>query len=353
MTQTKKDAHGAVPVRLLIDTCVWLDIAKDYKDQTLIGAIEDLCAAGEIELLLPRIVVDEFARHKAKIAEEGGRSLAGSLKRAREALYKFGDPKKRRRALDEIDDAEHRISRLGDLAVGGIGKIEKLFSTTVITETSDAIRLRASERAIDKRAPFHNGRNNFADAVLIEMYGEAAQGSGRYAFVTHNKRDFSYPNKNEKLPHPDIASYFSKIKSRYFIKLGDALKTERPMHFAEAMELYEFSTEPRRATEISDAIGELLDKIWYDRHMVTRYKIQTGKIKVVPKKDYAPKNYQERERMISSDILAGALRSAKKVERKYGKNNLGPYSKFDWGMMNGKLSALRWVFGDEWDMLDN
>jgi hypothetical protein len=42
------------------------------------------------------------------------------------------------------------------------------------------------------------------------------------------------------------------------------------------------------------------------------------------------------------------------VEKKCEKRKLRNYyhNDFEWGMLNGKLSALRWVMGDDWDMLD-
>jgi hypothetical protein len=182
----------------------------------------------------------------------------------------------------------------------------------------------------------------------------AENGKGRCVFVTHNVKDFSATNAHQRLPHPDIAQHFSRIKSRYFIKLIDALRVLRPNQFAEAMFEHEFTMEPRRAGEISDAIEELIDRVWYDRHMVGRYKIQTGKTKIIAKQDFGPKHYRDsaNDKLVVDDIWKGALKAAACVEKKYGKANLGPYSKFDWGMINGKLSALRWVFGDEWDMLD-
>jgi hypothetical protein len=59
---------------------------------------------------------------------------------------------------------------------------------------------------------------------VIETYLRAlqdAKAGERFAFVTHNKSDFSLSNGNQKLPHPDLEEHFSKIKSMYFINLAE------------------------------------------------------------------------------------------------------------------------------------
>ncbi|GAB1774170.1 hypothetical protein [Priestia megaterium] len=94
-----------------------------------------------------------------------------------------------------------------------------------------------------------------------------------------------------------------------------------------------FEIEGRTDQVISEAINELMEKVWYERHLVRKYKVENGLETVHP------------------EIWEGALKSANKVREKYGEENLGPYNDFEWGMLNGKLSALRWIFGDEWDML--
>lgn len=90
----------------------------------------------------------------------------------------------------------------------------------------------------------------------------------------------------------------------------------------------------RNESEVNVAIEELFDKIWYNRHQNLKYRILEEGEKIAP------------------EIWKGALKAAKKVELKYGVENLGPWDDFEWGLLNGKLSALRWFFGDDWDMLD-
>ena len=48
--------------KILVDTCVWLDLAKDYQQQALLAALEELIRQGQVQLILPRTVAVEFAR---------------------------------------------------------------------------------------------------------------------------------------------------------------------------------------------------------------------------------------------------------------------------------------------------
>ena len=108
----------------------------------------------------------------------------------------------------------------------------------------------------------------------------------------------------------------------------------KPLSDDEDEEWSEFEIKPRTMDEVAEVTEQFVEKIWFDRHLTLRYKVENGMETVDPK------------------IWAGALKSAKKVIQKYGGKNLGPYSDFEWGMLNGKLSALRWVLGEDWDMLD-
>jgi hypothetical protein len=307
-----------------------------------------------VSLILPRTVVDEFARNKDRIIEESSRSLSSTLKRVKEAVDRFGDPKRKRMVLNQLNDVDHRLPALGEAAVETIGRIEQLFARAVVIEIPDAVKLRAAQRAMDQRAPFHRQRNGINDAILIEVYADAVKAKEaagtRFAFVTHNTKDFSHPAASNKLPHPDMADCFSRIKSLYFITLGEALRRVQPAEFADLMIEQEWVEEPRRLTEILEAIDELVTKVWYNRHQVTREKIEDGTTLIVEKETFPVTDHLRRP--IQRDIWEGALKAAAKVEKRFGLENLGPWDDFEWGMLNGKLSALRWVLGEEWDMLD-
>ena len=90
----------------------------------------------------------------------------------------------------------------------------------------------------------------------------------------------------------------------------------------------------RSLNEVHKAESEFFDKVWFYRHQQTAEKVKSGQLK------------------IEEDIWKGALKAAQEVIKKYGKDNVDPYSDYELGMLEGKLSALRWVLGDVWDMLD-
>ena len=338
--------------KLLVDTCVWLDLAKEPDSAKILDIIEELIRINELSLIVPQTVLDEFSRNKGRIIKESGKSLSGILKRAKEIVDKFGDRESKQTVLDRLDDIDYKIFELGESVAHTIARTEKVLNSSNIIDTSDSIKLRAAQRAITKKAPFHSGRNSFNDAILIEIYTDCVMNEPsakvEFAFITHNTSDFSISNGNHKIPHPDFEPVFSGINSSYFIKLTESIQKIRPELVSDLMLKNEWFEEPRHLSEIAEVINELTDKIWYNRHQNWLFHIKTGEHRIVAKKEAG----QYDPNTTLRDIYISARKAAKAKEKQYGKKNLGPWNDFEWGMLNGKLSALRWVLGDEWDFLD-
>jgi hypothetical protein len=292
--------------------------------------------------------INEFSKNKTRLIEDSVRTA--SVRRDARSMADKSTNLQKPGLIDEIENIDHQVLNLGDRASEIIGRIEILLETAELHDHTDAIKVRALDRALNKIAPFHRERNGISEAILVELYADMVadnQGVHRFAFVTHNTKDFSSPTANQKIPHPDLVHLFPGDRSRYFVTMGEALRSIRPDQFANLMIEQEWSDKPRRKiADIVKAENRLTEIAWYRQHMrlreeVTRGNIRVGETAVLPS--------EGRSRNIQRDIWETAIQAAEKIERRHGLANRVCWSEFGWGMLIGKLSALRWVLGDEWD----
>ncbi|ONA10951.1 PIN domain-containing protein [Burkholderia pseudomallei] len=341
---------------LLIDTCVWLDMAQDPKQTPLLLVVENMVQRKMLRLLLPSLIIDEFNRNRARVEQASMRSLRSHVAQVKDAIKRVdGNARRKKALLAQLDDINHRAPIVGGAAKSTLTRIEKLLAAATIVEASDTAKLKAAERVLAKRAPcHHDNKNSMADALVLETYFEAVRVGARgdrFAFISHNRSDFSVPDGNQKLPHPDIAGGFSRIKSLYFISLAECLRRIAPSMLTELVWEQTWDMEPRGLQDLLKAEDLLFHQVWFNRHMNLRWEIDHGKVKVVDRVTWESRGGNNNKYIIDS-VWEGAQRAAAKTLRKYGKDNFGPWDDFEWGMINGKLSAIRWMLGDEWDMLD-
>lgn len=83
---------------------------------------------------------------------------------------------------------------------------------------------------------------------------------------------------------------------------------------------------PRSMEEINEVLNKLWDQIWYSRSVM----------------------FQHSDRSMSEGLKDLAAEGRRKVEEKYP-GELGPWTDYEWGEISGKMMAIRWMLGEEWE----
>jgi hypothetical protein len=330
---------------IFLDTCVFLDVSTKKQNIALVSALEELVENDKVKLVVTDLVAEEYERNKEDVANKAAKRLSQEFKQVKAVVSEFASANQAQ-TLEVLNDINARLPLLTDANYTTINRVEKLIQSAELINISERSKVAAVQRGLDKKAPFHISKNSVADAVIIEQFYEFsldADATDSYFFITHNHNDFSA--KDHRKPHEDFDDIFNRKNVYYFNNLAPALNIIDEDVLADIEFEYDYTEETRGLREILDAMDELVDKVWYNRHQYRMWQIEHGEIEVVPE---GTERYGSA--VIHEHILKGAIKSAQKVEGKY--EDTGPWSDFAWGMINGKLSALRWVLGDEWDMLD-
>lgn len=331
-------------LHLFIDTSTWLDLAKRRDGQKWIHAMRQLAGARTLALYATEVVIDEFERNRARIEESMTSNVSERFRQIKRDLDAYGGADQEAAAA-VIDGLAHQVPLIGAMTTRNFDDVLALLNGPdgLPIEPGEAERARVVQRGLDKRAPFHRSRNSVADALLIEMYatatGSADPTLDPHAFVTSNSNDFSRVGGDQREPHPDLADLFDGGGSRYGLGvegLFGILSEDFGAELEELLQESDFEEEPRRLDEIMAAETEMFDRVWYHRSLMLEHRLleQGDEVEVRRVQQLAAKG---RARVEASYTMPGQL---------------GPYSDFELGMLNGKLSALRWVLGSEWDFLD-
>jgi hypothetical protein len=251
-------------LRLLIDTSVWLDLAKRRDGQKWIVPLRLLQFQKKVELLVPSLVIEEFERNRPRAEAAVTASVLERFRLLRQDLREYGGDE-RQQWLEEMT---HQIPFVSAMTLQNFSEVSELLRRGRSLEPTKSDHERVIRRALEKKAPFHREKNSVADALLIELYNTEVNrkdtAKDQYGFVTSNYQDFSAPNGDRRQPHPDIAGLFVSQRSRYLYDvsgLNEVLVDHFGKEFTEESESVEFGREePRTFAEILEAEEEYYDK---------------------------------------------------------------------------------------------
>lgn len=190
---------------LIIDTNSWIELAKP-RWNILLRKLEEQVESHLIEILVNSIIIEEWDKNKERIEK----TIISSIKSHAKSALKISSfiPKEESDSLSMLlEKYRDREDIQIQIAQKHIKRVEKLLYSGHVVPVTDETKLNIIERGLIKKAPFHNGKNNIADALIIfsaiDYVHREKELQKNLIFVSANYKEFSNP-KDVNSVHPEI-----------------------------------------------------------------------------------------------------------------------------------------------------
>lgn len=224
-------------IYLALDTNIWLYLAngldpisnKDHGNLhfDLIDRLRDFVKRGELTILVNEVVISEWERNK----EHAKHRIEKLKRKAENPKQAFAEIK--RYVSSNVDEIEKEflagLVRDIELNEEHIIKVEMFLKEECqIVPVIDELKIKVFNLSISGKAPFHNKKNNIADASILfsivnYLDGLTYSEDNQVIFVSNNIEDFT-DGKNKDVFHPDIQKELENKNIQYQRVLPSALK---------------------------------------------------------------------------------------------------------------------------------
>jgi hypothetical protein len=232
---------------ITLDTNTWIYLANGTEPVRILNFIVQETIKGNICILLPHVIVDEWERNKEKSVTQGSLQHFKDIKAQLSRIKQLIDNERGLDAFDFLLDDEERSDQVEmtvlieyidqfkkkrqsiEKAVKrNIELIDELFTKHAkIIEISAEVYVKAGNAALDKKAPFARNKNSFADAIIVFSFLDHVKRNNIKGakFISYNVEDFCEKANGVTQLHPDLVHEFDECQSEYHKIVGQAFQS--------------------------------------------------------------------------------------------------------------------------------
>ncbi|MEY3499389.1 MAG: hypothetical protein RL308_1058 [Bacteroidota bacterium] len=227
---------------ITLDTNTWIYLANGTEPVRLLNYISEEVDNGNITILVPQTVAEEWEIHKDKTVRQGTikhfKDITNAMEviskllgdRAEKNVFNFLLDAKEDKAYfqDFINNFKKKEQEIAEAISENIKLIDSLFKKkSTVINIKDEIYVKSGKFALEKKAPFGQ-KNSFADALILFSFLDYVKVNAinNSMFISYNTKDFCEKNEHNKpFLHKDLENEFKQVNSQYYKTISEAINT--------------------------------------------------------------------------------------------------------------------------------